>query len=206
MHPCSGYDYTYAQATALGYVPDGSCLSCSETKYKRKENPCSGYSVCECGGAAGASACYTGATQKFDSCKPCCCDVCSSGWKTVTCPSSASKYQKTTTECGSACYVCKEYISGTVTSQPFGTGGLGNYYKTCTRREQCPGCVWTDPAKYDEKLCTCYYMSYTPCYSLCDIETYVVSDYSECPGVCPNTVERVILVIVKLPLLMHTNL
>ena len=36
--PCSGYDYTYAQANAQGYVPDGSCLSYSESKYKRKEN------------------------------------------------------------------------------------------------------------------------------------------------------------------------
>ena len=186
--PCSGYDYTYAQATAQGYVPDGSCLSCSETKYKRKENPCSGYSSCECGGETGSASCYSGSIQKFESCKPCCSDICSSGWKTVTCPSSASKHQKATTECGSACYVCQEYISGSVTSQPFGTGGLDGYYKAQTRSEQCPGCAWTDPAKYNEKLCTCYYLSYTPCYSLCDNESYVVSDYSECPGVCPNTI------------------
>ena len=69
--PCSGYDYTYAQATAQGYVPDGSCLSCSETKYKRKENPCSGYSSCECGGETGSASCYSGSIQKFESCKKC---------------------------------------------------------------------------------------------------------------------------------------
>ncbi len=69
--PCSGYGYTYAQATAQGYVPDGSCLSCSETKYKRKENPCSGYSSCECGGEVGAASCYSGSIQKFKSCKKC---------------------------------------------------------------------------------------------------------------------------------------
>ena len=70
-NPCDGYDYTYEQATAQGYITDGSCQSCSETKYKRKENPCSGYSVCECGGEVGASDCYTGATRKFSSCKQC---------------------------------------------------------------------------------------------------------------------------------------
>ena len=69
--PCSGYDYTYAQASAQGYVPDGSCLSCSETKYKRKENPCSGYSSCECGGETGSASCYSGSIQKFESCKKC---------------------------------------------------------------------------------------------------------------------------------------
>ena len=69
--PCSGYDYTYAQASAQGYVPDGSCLSCSETKYKRKENPCSGYSSCECGAAAGASICYSGSTAKYSACENC---------------------------------------------------------------------------------------------------------------------------------------
>ena len=69
--PCDGYDYTYEQATAQGYITDGSCQSCSETKYKRKENPCSGYSVCECGGEVGASTCYTGSTKKFSQCKSC---------------------------------------------------------------------------------------------------------------------------------------
>ena len=70
-NPCSGYTYTYAQATAQGYVADGSCLSCSEAKYKRKENPCLGYTTCECGGEIGSAVCYTGSTQKFKSCKTC---------------------------------------------------------------------------------------------------------------------------------------
>ncbi len=70
-NPCSGYDYTYAQATAQGYLTDGSCNSCGTTKYKRKQNPCDGYSTCECGGASGASSCYSATTQKFSSCKSC---------------------------------------------------------------------------------------------------------------------------------------
>ena len=70
-NPCSGYTYTYAQATAQGYVADGSCQSCSEIKYKRKENPCSGYTTCECGGEVGSAVCYSGSTQKFKSCKTC---------------------------------------------------------------------------------------------------------------------------------------
>ena len=71
-NPCIDYNYTYPQATAQGYVSNGSCLSCNTTKYKRKENPCSGYTTCECGGAIGASVCYTGSVKKFNSCKACC--------------------------------------------------------------------------------------------------------------------------------------
>ena len=106
-NPCSGYDYTYAQATAQGYVADGSCLSCSETKYKRKENPCTGYTTCECGGEIGSAVCYSGSTQKFKSCKKCCDDTCPSGWTDTICPSNASKTQTGTTECGNACYKCQ---------------------------------------------------------------------------------------------------
>ena len=69
--PCAGYDYTYAEATAQGYVPDGSCQDGSTKKYKRIENPCVGYSVCACGGEPSAARCYTGATLKFSQCKPC---------------------------------------------------------------------------------------------------------------------------------------
>ena len=81
-NPCDGYSYTLVEATAQGYVADGSCQSCGVTKYKRKENPCSGYSICECGGASGAKTCYTGATLKYNSCKPCCENKCS----LATCP------------------------------------------------------------------------------------------------------------------------
>ena len=108
--PCSGYDYTYAQATAQGYVPDGSCLSCSETKYKRKENPCSGYSSCECGGEVGAASCYSGSIQKFKSCKKCCDDTCPSGSTTSACNNGSYTRRSGTTECGSACYVCLSLI------------------------------------------------------------------------------------------------
>ena len=74
--PCEGYAYTYAQATAQGYIADGSCNSCGEIKYKRKENPCSGYSACDCGGETGAKICYTGAAIKYDNCKSCCENKC----------------------------------------------------------------------------------------------------------------------------------
>ena len=111
--PCSGYDYTYAQASAQGYVPDGSCLSCSETKYKRKENPCSGYSSCECGGETGSASCYSGSIQKFESCKKCCSDVCSSGSTTSVCNNGSYIRESGTTECGSTCYVCcSSYVVG----------------------------------------------------------------------------------------------
>ena len=103
--PCNGYDYTYEQATAQGYITDGSCQSCSETKYKRKENPCSGYSVCECGGEVGASTCYTGSTKKFSQCKACCSDVCTTGFKyKYSCGYGYRATAVGTTECGSTCY------------------------------------------------------------------------------------------------------
>ncbi len=41
------------------------------SRMERKENPCAGYSVCECGGEVGASTCYTGSTKKFSRCKSC---------------------------------------------------------------------------------------------------------------------------------------
>ena len=111
--PCSGYDYTYAQATAQGFVPDGSCLSCSETKYKRKENPCSGYSSCECGGETGSASCYSGSIQKFESCKKCCDDTCPDGYS-FTIPDGC--FDTTTTECGTYCYkeksCCYEEVTG----------------------------------------------------------------------------------------------
>ena len=111
--PCSGYGYTYAQATAQGYVPDGSCLSCSETKYKRKENPCSGYSSCECGGEVGAASCYSGSIQKFKSCKKCCDDTCPSGWTDTICPTGYSKVYSGKTECGNSCYSqCSKEVCG----------------------------------------------------------------------------------------------
>ena len=111
--PCSGYDYTYAQASAQGYVPDGSCSSCSETKYKRKENPCSGYSSCECGGETGSASCYSGSIQKFESCKKCCSDVCSSGWTDTICPTGYSKVYSGKTECGNSCYSqCSKEVCG----------------------------------------------------------------------------------------------
>ena len=75
-NPCSGYDYTAAQASAQGYVPGEVCNSCGTIKYKRTENACSGYKTCDCGGEAGAKVCYSGAVQKFDTCRSCCENKC----------------------------------------------------------------------------------------------------------------------------------
>ena len=71
-NPCSGYDYTAAQASAQGYVPGEVCNSCGSMKYKRSENACSGYKTCDCGSESGAKVCYSGSAQKFDTCKSCC--------------------------------------------------------------------------------------------------------------------------------------
>lgn len=70
-NPCEGYNYTLAETTVQGYVSDGSCQSCEMIKYKRKENHCSGYNSCECGGEIGANVCYTGSVKKFSNCKTC---------------------------------------------------------------------------------------------------------------------------------------
>lgn len=76
-NPCDGYAYTLAQATADGYVADGSCNSCGTTKYKRKNNPCTGFLTCECGGQIGTQTCKSGSATKYQVCKPCCENRCS---------------------------------------------------------------------------------------------------------------------------------
>ena len=76
-NPCDGYTYTQAQATADGYVADGSCNSCGTTKYKRKNNPCTGFLTCECGGQIGTQTCKSGSATKYQVCKPCCENRCS---------------------------------------------------------------------------------------------------------------------------------
>ena len=81
-NPCDGYAYTLAQATADGYVADGSCNSCGTTKYKRKNNPCTGFLTCECGGQIGTSTCKSGSVTKYAVCKTCCENKCSE----TTCP------------------------------------------------------------------------------------------------------------------------
>lgn len=75
---CMGYDYSEAAAKAAGYLPDGPpCLSCSENKYKRKINPCTGYKydssncgIGSCGSLAGDT-CQSGEIIKYKECKPC---------------------------------------------------------------------------------------------------------------------------------------
>ena len=76
-NPCDGYAYTQAQANADGYVADGSCNSCGTTKYKRKNNPCTGFLTCECGGQIGTQTCKSGSATKYQVCKPCCENRCS---------------------------------------------------------------------------------------------------------------------------------
>ena len=71
-NPCDGYSYTLSEATADGYVTDGSCNSCGTTKYKRKNNPCTGYLTCECGGEIGTPTCKSGTVTKYQTCKTCC--------------------------------------------------------------------------------------------------------------------------------------
>ena len=102
-NPCSGYNYTKSEANSQGYTASGSCNSCGTIKYKRTANSCSGYKVCDCGGASGATVCYSGTTKKYSSCKSCCNDSCSSGSKY---PPSCSNYRAETNDCGNLCYIC----------------------------------------------------------------------------------------------------
>mgnify|MGYP007104325567 FL=1 len=84
--PCEGYEYTYEEATASGYVVDGAaCQSCDEMRYKRKVNPCEGFGydasncgVSECGTLSGAT-CQSGLTVKYAECKACPAPTCSDG-------------------------------------------------------------------------------------------------------------------------------
>ena len=128
-NPCDGYAYTQAQATADGYVADGSCNSCGTTKYKRKNNPCTGFLTCECGGQIGTQTCKSGSVTKYAVCKTCCENKCSE----TTCP---------------AGYVCeleacsnKYCITGCAVNytdwctQPITDCGTLGYTKTA---DQCP--------------------------------------------------------------------
>ena len=128
-NPCDGDAYTQAQATADGYVADGSCNSCGTTKYKRKNNPCTGFLTCECGGQIGTQTCKSGSVTKYAVCKTCCENKCSE----TTCP---------------AGYVCeleacsnKYCITGCAVNytdwctQPITDCGTLGYTKTA---DQCP--------------------------------------------------------------------
>ena len=75
--PCSGYDYTYEEATEKGYEVDGAaCDSCGTKKYKRRNASCSGYLVCDCGPEIGSSSCQSGTLELFATCKECCANKC----------------------------------------------------------------------------------------------------------------------------------
>ena len=95
-----------------GYITDRTCPYDS-SYITCKENPCSGYSSCECGGETGSASCYSGSIQKFESCKKCCSDVCSSGWTDTICPTGYSKVYSGKTECGNSCYSqCSKEVCG----------------------------------------------------------------------------------------------
>ena len=181
-NPCSGYTYTYAQATAQGYVADGSCLSCSETKYKRKENPCSGYTTCECGGEVGSAVCYTGSTQKFKSCKKCCDDTCPSGTGKNYTGSAAGR-----TECGNTCYNCnKTCPSGSSTSYSGTIVGYNECGQACRKcSEDCPsgmstthpgGCPSSQKNECGTETC---YGGYEQCWCYRTVNTSTSCTYAE---------------------------
>ena len=128
-NPCDGYTYTYAEATASGYVADGSCNNCGTTKYKRKENPCSGYLTCECGGEIGTSTCISGTKTKYKVCKTCCEYRCSQ----PTCPTGyiCEKEACSNKYCITGCAV--DYTDWC--TQPITDCGALGYTKTA---DQCP--------------------------------------------------------------------
>lgn len=75
---CLGYDYNLTSANAPGYLADGDpCLSCNESRYKRKINPCTGfkYDSSNCGvsscGTLSGDTCQSGEIIKYKECKPC---------------------------------------------------------------------------------------------------------------------------------------
>ncbi|MBQ8630593.1 MAG: hypothetical protein IJ479_02615 [Alphaproteobacteria bacterium] len=78
----SGYNYTDAQTSGgtTGYIKDGTdyCDHCTRGKlYKRKKNPCTGYSTCSSyGGVDNGDYCYTGSTKKYSQCR----DGCQNGY------------------------------------------------------------------------------------------------------------------------------
>lgn len=76
-NPCSGYDYTYEEATEKGYEVDGEpCDSCGTLKYKREPAECRGYLVCNCGPEIGSPSCQSGTLELFETCQECCDNKC----------------------------------------------------------------------------------------------------------------------------------
>ena len=78
VQQCKNEGYSVTSCFLPAY-PSGQCpynsayfAKCVEDRPRAcKENPCSGYSSCECGAAAGASICYSGATAKYSACENC---------------------------------------------------------------------------------------------------------------------------------------
>ena len=72
---CSGYKYSKANANATGYVANGSCTSCGVTTYKRKDNPCTGYTECGKDQTGVGAPCYKGTIKSYSSCNFNCTDT-----------------------------------------------------------------------------------------------------------------------------------
>lgn len=94
-NPCEGYSYSYAEATSEGYEADGSCVSCSAIKYRRKVNDCAGFKACDCGGEIGTEECLSGTEKRFATCKEC----------YVACPSGTIDVTNYWCGGGAKCYV-----------------------------------------------------------------------------------------------------
>ena len=81
-NPCDGYDYSFDEANEQGYHASSMfCNSCGTIKYKKVENNCDGYKLCEYGGSA-LDVCWSGSTQYFKECDTNCENKCT----LLTCP------------------------------------------------------------------------------------------------------------------------
>ena len=81
-NPCDGYDYSFDEANEQGYHASSMfCNSCGEIKYKRVENNCDGYKLCEYGGSS-LDVCWSGSTKYFKDCETNCENKCT----LLTCP------------------------------------------------------------------------------------------------------------------------
>ena len=93
-----------------GYAIDDSrsCITCGSTKYKRKENLCTGYTTCKHGEKDNAKVCWSGPTEMFDECKSDTCPVSGATTDVNACNQEAYVQEDSTaTEAGNACYTCR---------------------------------------------------------------------------------------------------
>lgn len=84
-NPCEGYQFSFAEATADGYLLGAKCLSGTEEKFQKTEKPCVGFSfdATNCGAGAACeelegATCKSGAVLKYAECNTCPSPACSS--------------------------------------------------------------------------------------------------------------------------------